>query len=202
MAARQPQRIILASASPRRAELLKQIGLPFDAIAADVDERLLAGEAPADYVERLAHAKALAVWQDHGAQDVVVLGSDTTVVIEGEILSKPAGPEEGQAMLRKLSDRVHTVFTGVAVYDGLQWASDVVSTQVHFHTISQQQAQAYWATGEPQDKAGGYGIQGIGGIFVRRIEGSYSAVVGLPIERTEALLRSLNIDTWSMRVDG
>ncbi len=190
--------LLLASSSPRRRELLMQMGLQFALVTPAVDESLLPGEAPAKYVERLAQAKARAGFR----RDCVVIGADTSVVVDDEILGKPRGQTEGVAMLMRLSNRVHEVVTGVAVYDGSRCLTETVRTTVRFRSIEEQEAQAYWRTGEPRDKAGGYGIQGIGGIFAQGIEGSYSAVVGLPIEQTEALLRLLNIDTWSMRIDG
>lgn len=190
--------LILASASPRRAQLLTQMGLQFRVRVTHVDETVIPPESPKEYVERLARAKAQAGYEP-GA---VVLGADTTVTIDDEILGKPCGLTEGVNMLLRLSGRVHQVLTGVAVFDGVQLLSEVVTTQVQFGPISEATALRYWHTGEPQDKAGGYGIQGIAGIFVQRLEGSYSAVVGLPVERTEQLLGALNIDTWSTRKDG
>ena len=190
--------LILASASPRRAQLLEQMGLTFSVCVTDVDETVLPGERPAVYVARLAKAKAEAGF----TAGSVSIGSDTTVTIDDEILGKPCGLTEGVDMLLRLSGRRHEVLTGVAVCDGVQTLCEVVGAVVHFGEIDAATAERYWYTGEPADKAGGYGIQGIGGIFVQRLEGSYSAVVGLPVERTEHLLRALNIDTWSMRKDG
>ena len=190
--------LILASASPRRAQLLEQMGLTFSVCVTDVDETVLPGERPAAYVARLAKAKAEAGFTPGS----VSIGSDTTVTIDDEILGKPCGLTEGVDMLLRLSGRRHEVLTGVAVCDGVQTLCEVVGAVVHFVEIDAATAERYWYTGEPADKAGGYGIQGIGGIFVQRLEGSYSAVVGLPVERTEHLLRALNIDTWSMRKDG
>jgi len=190
--------LILASASPRRRILLEQIGLVFDVVPANVDETVRPGESPSSYVQRLAVSKAKAAFQP----GTVVLGADTTVAVEDEILGKPCGLTEGVAMLQRLSGRAHEVLTAVAAYDGEQLESRVVTTVVHFRNISADEAQMYWHTGEPADKAGGYGIQGIGGIFAERLEGSYSAVVGLPLEQTEHLLRLLDIDTWSTRIDG
>jgi septum formation protein len=192
------KRLLLASSSPRRRELLMQMGLQFEIVAASVDESLIPGEDPAAYVERLAKAKAHAGFRP----ECVVIGADTSVVVDNEILGKPCGQTEGVEMLLRLSNRVHQVVTSVAVYDGNQCLTETVRTAVIFRAIGESEAQAYWRTGEPRDKAGGYGIQGIGGIFARVIQGSYSAVVGLPIEQTESMLRSLNIDTWSMRIDG
>ena len=193
-------RLVLASASPRRRALLEQIGfkfeIQFDVVATDVDESVRPGEAPAAYVERLACTKAKAGHQP----DCVTLGADTTVAIDDEILGKPCGLTEGVAMLMRLSGRMHEVHTGIAVYDGERLESDVATTRVYFRSISAEEAQWYWHTGEPADKAGGYGIQGIGGIFAERLEGSYSAVVGLPLVQTERLLRLFDIDTWSMRI--
>ena len=192
------KRLVLASASPRRRALLQQMGLPFEVVVTQVDERIQPDEKPAAYVERLAIAKAHAGYQS-GA---VVIGADTTVSIDDEILGKPCGQSQAVAMLLRLSGRTHQVLTGVAAYDGERLESCVVATKVRFRSISEAEAVAYWRTGEPEDKAGGYGIQGIGGIFAERLEGSYSAVVGLPLEQTEKLLQLLDIDTWSTRTHG
>jgi septum formation protein len=191
-------RLVLASGSPRRRTLLEQIGLQFEVRVTEVDEAVLPGESPAAYVERLARAKA----QAGHCGGSVALGADTTVAIDDEILGKPCGLTEGVAMLMRLSGRAHDVHTGIAVYDGERLESMVVTTKVFFRPIDEAEAKRYWHTGEPADKAGGYGIQGIGGIFAERLEGSYSAVVGLPLEQTEQLLRMLDIDTWSTRIDG
>jgi len=190
--------LVLASASPRRRALLEQIGLQFEVVVADVDESVRPGEDARHYVERLAADKARAGYR----AGCVALGADTTVTIDNEILGKPCGLTEGVAMLMRLSGRVHEVHTGIAVYNGEQLESQVVTTRVYFRPIEQAEAEAYWHSGEPADKAGGYGIQGIGGIFAERLEGSYSSVVGLPLEQTEQLLRKLDIDTWSTRTHG
>ena len=196
--------LVLASASPRRQTLLQQMGLDFEVRVTDVDEGVMQDESPAQYVERLARAKARAGFRSvaGSGSGAVVIGADTTVSVDNEILGKPCGQTEGIAMLLRLSGRAHEVLTGVAVYDGERLESCVVVSTVHFRRISEDEAVAYWRTGEPKDKAGGYGIQGIGGIFAERLEGSYSAVVGLPVEQTEKLLRLLNIDTWSTRING
>ena len=191
-------RLVLASGSPRRRALLEQIGLQFEVRVTDVDESVLPGESPQTYVERLAAAKAHAGFRSGS----VTLGADTTVAINDEILGKPCGLNEGVAMLLRLSGRAHEVHTGIAVYDGERLESKVVTTKVYFRSINEAEARRYWYTGEPADKAGGYGIQGIGSIFAERLEGSYSGVVGLPLEQTEQLLRMLDIDTWSTRIDG
>lgn len=193
-------RLVLASASPRRAELLRQIGLPFETRPVDLDESLLPGESAEEYVVRLAVAKAEAAFAELADPDATVcLGADTTVVLDGRILGKPAGREEGVAMLLALAGRSHSVLTGIAARgpDGLR--SRCVATAVRFRRIPRREAEAYWATGEGADKAGGYGIQGIGGIFAVSIRGSYSAVVGLPLAETEQLLRDSGLDTWRER---
>jgi septum formation protein len=200
---RMSNRLVLASQSPRRAELLRQIGLPFDVHVTDVDETKLADESPEEYVERLAQEKCHAGWQLSKADSpVAVIGADTIVLLGDELLGKPGGLNEGKAMLTRLAGKTHTVLSGVAVSNGQRLESTVVSSAVTFKALSRQDIDAYIATGEGQDKAGSYGIQGIGGIFVERIEGSFSAVMGLPVQETEALLRTLNIDTWGMRCHG
>jgi septum formation protein len=205
-------RLLLASRSPRRAELLDAMGLRYQVCAADVDESVLPGEAPADYVVRLALAKARAA----ACPGALALGADTSVVLDERILGKPADRTQGMEMLLALAGRRHTVVTGVAVC-GPDLVADAgggpgvrsgacrsvcVSTEVTFRDIDPWEAAAYWNTGEPADKAGGYGIQGIGGIFVESIRGSYSAVVGLPLAETERLLRDCGLDTWRERMHG
>jgi septum formation protein len=190
------QRLILASASPRRAELLRQIGLRFDVQSVGVDESPWPGEAAVGYVRRLAEAKARAGHRP-GA---LTLGADTAVVLGRRILGKPADAAEAASMLLALAGRSHRVLTAVAVCDGERLRSCDVVSRVRFRDISPAEAEAYARTGEGADKAGGYGIQGIGGIFAREIHGSYSAVVGLPLAETEALLRSFGFDTWRERM--
>jgi septum formation protein len=187
-------RVVLASASPRRAALLEQIGVPFSVRVAHIDETPQPGEQPGAYVERLALAKAMAV----SAPGQLSLGADTTVVVGAEMLGKPAGRDAAVEMLARLSARTHQVVTGVGITNGLASRCLHVSTDVTFRTISTAEAIAYWETGEPADKAGGYGIQGIGGIFAQSINGSYSAVVGLPLTETEALLREFGAETWRL----
>ena len=172
------------------------MGLRFEVLAADVDESLLPGEAPDAYVVRLARAKAEAVAQP----GVMTLGSDTTVVLDERVLGKPETEADGTAMLLALSGRNHRVMTGVAVCAEGRTRSVCVTTEVRFRTIEPWEAAAYWRTGEAADKAGGYGIQGIGGIFAESIDGSYSAVVGLPLAETERLLRESGLDTWRERL--
>lgn len=191
-------RLILASASPRRAGLLRQIGVPFEVRPAAVDESPLPRERAADYVERLARAKAEAVV----AEGRPALGADTAVVLDEEILGKPADQAAAIGMLLALSGRTHHVMTGIAVCNEGTTRSDCVITEVRFRGIEPWEAEAYARTGEGVDKAGGYGIQGIGGIFAESIRGSYSAVVGLPLVEAERLLRDCGLDTWHERTHG
>ncbi len=187
--------LFLASSSPRRGELLAQIGVPFTRVAAEVDERVLAGETPEMYALRLALAKARAgraLLAD--APQLPVLGADTCVVVDGEILGKPADRNAGLAMLGRLSGREHRVMSAVAVADGLREASRLSLSHVIFRPLGEAERAAYWASGEPADKAGGYAIQGLGALFVERLEGSYSGVMGLPLFETAELLRELGFD--------
>jgi len=194
--------IVLASGSPRRAELLRQIGILHEVRlpARPVDETPLAGEPADAYVLRLARAKAQAVAVDLPGR--LVLAADTTVVLAGRILGKPADAVDGVGMLLALQGRAHEVLTGVAVCRDQQVAALLGRTRVRFRPVERAEAEAYWRTGEPADKAGGYGIQGIGAIFAETIQGSYSTVVGLPLAETERLLREFGLDTWAMRNEG
>ena len=196
-------RLILASASPRRRELLTQAGFVFRVEVADINEEPLQGEAAAAYVQRLATEKAQAVCVlEHGrggAEPFVVLGADTCVVSDGVLLGKPADAEEARTMLRVLSGRTHVVMTGVAAVSSGDTArgiasrtvADVELTQVAFDLLEEAEIERYVASGEPLDKAGAYGIQGYAARWIPRIEGDYSNVVGLPIARTVRLLREL-----------
>ncbi|MCZ6659042.1 MAG: Maf family protein [Gammaproteobacteria bacterium] len=190
------KRLVLASASPRRAELLRQIVLSFEIQVPNVDESRLSDEAAENYVLRMATDKANAA----AAADSLTLGADTAVVLDDEILGKPRGQIDAVRMLLALSDRTHTVITGVCVTDGNHHLTSAVATDVTFRAIGEAEALRYWQSGEPQGKAGSYGIQGIGGIFAAHIAGSYSAVVGLPLAATEALLRRFRFDTWRERL--
>lgn len=187
--------IILASASPRRAELLRQMGVSFETRPADIDETPMPGELPGDYVLRLAREKALAVGQL--APEAIVLGSDTSVVLDDRILGKPATEADAVETLEALSGRTHQVLTAVAVVvDGYPEAR-LVTTDVRFRTLRPDEVSAYVRTGEPMDKAGSYGIQGLGGIFVESLQGSYSAVVGLPLQETADLLAQAGYPVWT-----
>jgi septum formation protein len=181
--------IALASASPRRRELLQQIGVPFSLVQVDVDESLRGDENPRDYVTRLAQAKAQA-----GAAKIQfalpVLGADTIVVVDQQILGKPVNQADFSRMMQLLSGRCHQVLTAVALIGQQRSETCCVTTDVWFRELTAADIAAYWQTGEPCDKAGGYGIQGQGGRFVSHISGSYSAVVGLPLYETDLLLRN------------
>jgi septum formation protein len=177
--------LILASGSPRRAELLRAAGIEFTIRIADVDEAILPGESPRDYVLRLSRAKAVAV----AGEDEIVLGADTTVVIEDEIAGKPVDAEDARRMLRALSGKWHEVLTGITLLRGHKILSDVAVTRVKFCEMSESEIDWYVSTGEPMDKAGAYGIQGYASRFVECIEGSYSNVVGLPVQMVYKTLR-------------
>ncbi|WP_312962450.1 Maf family protein [Stutzerimonas nitrititolerans] len=188
--------LFLASASPRRRELLTQIGVPFELLSITLDETPLPGERPEAYVQRLAREKALAGWAAVGDDSVAVLGADTTVVIDERILGKPADRAEGLLMLESLSDREHHVLTAVALATRDACEVRLVTSRVRFRRIERAEAEAYWASGEPCDKAGGYAIQGWGAVFVAELRGSYSAVVGLPLCETAQLLDQAEIARW------
>lgn len=184
--------IYLASQSPRRRELLDQIGVNYDVLSVNVEECRQQEESAEDYVQRLSLDKALA--GARLAADSPVLGADTIVVLERRVLEKPASEEESVAMLLALSDSTHQVMTAVSVVYGDQKMTRLSTTLVSFRRISEAEARSYWQTGEPRDKAGSYGIQGLGAVFVERIEGSYSGVVGLPLFDTANLLAQLGYD--------
>jgi len=186
--------LYLASGSPRRAELLTQLGYTFEIVKPNIPEQQQVGEAPQHYVARLAREKAqagLALAQSQA----VVLGSDTLLQLDEQVLEKPLDQNHFEQMFTQLSGRTHQVLTAVAVTDGEQTRELVVCTEVTFKTLQQPEILRYWATGEPQDKAGGYGIQGIGGRFVTHINGSYFAVVGLPLYETDSLLQQFNLSS-------
>lgn len=188
--------LYLASQSPRRRELLAQIGVAPKVLSIDIDESRRDKEPADHYVQRLAQEKAEAGWQlinSTGMPLLPVLGADTAVVIEGTILGKPIDAENGRAMLQRLSGRAHEVLTGVALCGPLGVQVTMSRTQVWFGCLSATDIENYWNSGEPRDKAGGYGIQGLAAVFIERIEGSYSGVVGLPLFETAALLRPYGI---------
>lgn len=182
--------LYLASSSPRREEILGALGLEFTVMSNEVDETPVDGESPSGMVLRLARAKALAVDVEAPA---VVIGADTAVVVDDVALGKPGNEEEAIMMLLRLSGRVHSVLTGVAVSSPGGVQTTLSTSTVRFRDIRQDEARAYWQSGEPCDKAGAYAIQGIGGIFVEKIEGSYSGVVGLPVFETADLLNNAGV---------
>ncbi len=177
--------LVLASASPRRSELLRAAGIEFTVRVADIDETVLPDEAPADYVLRLSREKAQAVAQS-GEK---VLGADTTVVVGGEIAGKPIDAEDARRMLRLLSGQWHQVLTGVSLVCDEQVRSELAVTRVKFSELTEAEIDWYVATGEPMDKAGAYGIQGYASRFVESIEGNYSNVVGLPVQAVYEMLK-------------
>jgi len=188
-------RLILASASPRRSGLLTQLGVSYVCDPAAIDETPLAGEIPADYVERMAREKAAIVASRYAMLEHAVLAADTTVVLDDEILGKPRDHFHGLAMLARLSGRCHSVLTAVCLQHGAGSSCERVETKVQFVQLGRATCEAYLATEEPWDKAGGYAIQGLGGAFVRSLQGSYSNVVGLPLCETWQLLASHGITT-------
>lgn len=191
--------IYLASQSPRRREILRQIGVRHAVIQAAIPEVAAPTESALDYVQRLAREKAAAGFEAVIQQSLPiapVLGADTLGSLDGHILEKPRDQAHAAAMLRQLSGRTHQVITAVALHSAERQLLRVSTTHVTFRDLSDTEIAAYWHTGEPQDKAGGYAIQGLGAVFVKEIRGSYSGVVGLPIEMTCALLHEFDIGWW------
>lgn len=182
--------VVLASGSPRRRELLAQLGVVFTTASPDVDETPLPGEGPVGYVHRLAIAKAFAVDVPPGA---LVVAADTTVDLGGEILGKPVDPDDARTMLARLSARTHRVHTGVALRRGENLVSEVITTLVTFTPLTPALIDWYVSTGEPLDKAGAYAVQGAGGVLVQRVHGSVSNVVGLPLHAVARLAEQLGV---------
>lgn len=185
---------ILASSSPRRQELLAQLGVKFQVMPQDIDESVFQGEKPEDYVLRVANEKADSALLSNQAR--LILAADTSVVVDQQILGKPQDKADALAMLGLLSGREHCVLSAVVVADSSARKTVLVSTAVKFKQISTAEAEAYWVTGEPEGKAGGYGIQGFGSAFVERISGSHSNVVGLPLFETAQLLQQFEVPIW------
>ncbi|MFC4159866.1 Maf family protein [Chitinimonas lacunae] len=191
--------IYLASASPRRGQLLTQVGIPFERLACDIDETPHEGEAPAHYVVRLAREKAaaaLARLAQSGAETRLVLAADTTVTLDGEILGKPADAAEARAMLSRLSGKRHQAMTGVAVAGQGRIETALSISDVTFRPLEPAEIDAYVASGEPMDKAGAYGLQGLGSVLVAEMRGSFSGVIGLPLSETVELLRRMGYPFW------
>lgn len=191
----------LASASPRRRQLLDLVGVPHVVTPADIDETPAEGERADRYVLRLARSKAETVWKSR--RDLPVLGADTTVAVDDEILGKPESEADCLAMLGKLSGRTHLVHTGIALRapDGREFVS-ISTTEVRFAFLTTEQIKAYWASGEPRGKAGAYAIQGLGAVFVSHIAGSYTGVMGLPLYETAEMLRAAGVPVWSGALQG
>ncbi|MGX5102406.1 Maf family protein [Enterobacter cloacae] len=183
--------LYLASGSPRRQELLTQLGVSFERIVTGIEEKRAEGESAQQYVSRLAREKAQAGVASV-PRDLPVLGADTIVILNGEVLEKPRDAEHAARMLRKMSGQTHQVMTAVALADSQNVLDCLVVTDVMFRVLTDDEIAAYIASGEPMDKAGAYGIQGLGGCFVRKINGSYHAVVGLPLVETYELLSNFN----------
>ena len=187
--------VCLASVSPRRRELLTQIGVPHTIVGADIDESVRSGEAPRDYVLRMARQKALTV-RERG-ETLPVLAADTTVVLDNNIFGKPHDRDDGLAMLGRLSGRTHEVLTAVALASTRDVTLRLSVSTVRFRGLSPQECAAYWDTGEPRDKAGGYAIQGAAAVFIESLSGSYSGVMGLPLFETGELLRAAGVPYWA-----
>jgi septum formation protein len=184
-------RVVLASASPRRRELLNLIGIPHEVRPANIDETMRPREAPSRHAERLAREKASAISERDA--DLITIGADTVVVVNRKVLGKPADAADAARMLGMLSGREHTVITAVAVSRGRKLRSAIEEVRVRFRRLSDDEIEAYIATGEPMDKAGAYGIQGFGATIVERIEGDYFAVMGLPLVRLVGLMRDVGV---------
>ena len=184
-------RLVLASASPRRCELLRTLVPEFECEAADIDEAIRPGEFPEDYVCRMSAEKAATIW----AAGSVVLGADTTVVCHGRVMQKPDSFADAEGMLRSLSGLTHDVMTSVTLISDMLVTTELITTRVEFAELSSELIMQYLSTDEPWDKAGAYGIQGLAGSFVKRLEGSYSGVVGLPLSETRTLLEAAGIAT-------
>jgi septum formation protein len=191
-----PNFVYLASASPRRGELLQQIGVSFRVVASSVDETALPAEAPLRYVSRLAAAKASAGWDSTRLEPAPVLAADTAVVLDGAILGKPTDSADAEQMLLKLSGRTHEVYTAVALRCDSGVQIKVSRSLVKFRALSEAEARAYGDTGESSDKAGAYAIQGRAAVFIAELSGSYSGVMGLPLFETAELLKAAGIAYW------
>jgi septum formation protein len=189
-----PAFVYLASASPRRRELLRQIGVPFRVIGANIDESVQPGEAAPGYVARLAAAKADAGWRSQ--RDAPVLAADTAVILDQQILGKPNDREDAMAMLQRLAGRTHEVLTAIALRTDGGIEARISHSWVTFRPIDSAEASAYWDTGEPRDKAGAYAIQGAAAVFIAELRGSYSGVMGLPLFETAQLLQAAGVARW------
>ncbi len=185
------RRFILASASPRRKEILENAGFSFEIIVSDADENITESLTPSETVEELAKRKALAVWENN--KDAVVFGCDTVVAVDGKILGKPRDDEEAYEMIKSLSGKVHTVSTGVCICSEEKLSVFSNTTEVEFYSLSDDTIKSYVATGESRDKAGAYGIQGFGRVLIKEIKGDYFSVMGLPVSESARVLADFGI---------
>lgn len=183
--------IYLASKSPRRQELLQQIGIDFELVAVEIDESPLPGESAESYVKRMAIEKSSHAWQDH--MNKPLLSADTTVVVEGNILGKPTDEADFKNMMKQLSGQTHKVMTAIAVTLDGKTDSKTSISEVSFRHLTEMEIHRYWQSGEPHDKAGGYAVQGLGAIFIEQISGSYSGIMGLPLFETAELLQAFGV---------
>lgn len=185
------RKFILASASPRRKEILENAGFVFDIIVSDADENITEKLTPSDTVEELAKRKALSVWEEN--KDAVVFGCDTVVAVDGKILGKPKDDDEAFHMIKMLSGKVHTVSTGVCICDSDKMSVFSNTTEVEFYPLSDETIRSYIATGEGKDKAGSYGIQGYGCVLIKEIKGDYFSVMGLPVSESARVLADFGV---------
>lgn len=185
--------LFLASASPRRATLLEQLGLKFETLVCDIDETVLNGEKPMSYAKRMALWKAMSALKKVDVENCLIISADTSVVLNDRVLIKPIDFENFSETMQALSSKTHQVYTSVFITNGKQRESVVSVSDVSFRKISPNEIKAYWNSGEPLDKAGGYAIQGLGAIFVSQIAGSYSGVMGLPLFETSIMLKKFGI---------
>ena len=188
--------LILASASPRREKILRQLGVNFVSEPQDIIEEKRIDESPEKFVKRMAEEKASSAFGKRKEKDIVVVASDTSVVCDKRVLGKPKDKSDGIKMLLTLSNKTHRVLSAVTVANTLRYKSTVSETSVSFREISEIEAECYWDSGEPEGKAGGYAIQGCGAVFVQSINGSYSGVMGLPLFQTAQLLSEFGIHSW------
>lgn len=186
----------MASASPRREKLLRQLGVNFVSEPQDIIEEKRIDESPEKFVKRMAEEKASSAFGKRKEKDIVVVASDTIVVCDKRVLGKPKDKSDGIKMLLTLSNKTHRVLSAVTVANTLRYKSTVSETSVSFREISEIEAECYWDSGEPEGKAGGYAIQGCGAVFVQSINGSYSGVMGLPLFQTAQLLSEFGINSW------
>ena len=193
--------LILASASPRRQQLLEQLGVSFTVQQQDVDESRRAGESPAAYVQRMAQEKAGSARRAQGHQDCLVIGADTIVVLDDVVMGKPRDELDARRMLLQLSAREHAVMSAVTVCSRAESKTALSVSRVHFRAITAREAASYWTTGEPLDKAGGYAIQGLAAMFVSHLAGSYSGVMGLPLFETAELLGAFGVSCLPMQAE-